>query len=177
MSSNISNKIDTDGFKPITNKKFNRLAKLEQDIKNLQKRIHSPKVDLVERDNLYLIRIELPGVDLNSISVQLKNSQIVLISGNKSINTVYESDRVVYRESKYDSFTRRVKLPGLVKSIEFNRNYVDFVNGVLNLTFEKDTSNTVSHVNNETSYTNNDNKTTSETHVTFNVSQNWADDI
>ena len=33
---------------------------------------------------------------------------------------------------------RRVKLPGKVKYVKFNKGYLDFVNGVLNLTFEKE---------------------------------------
>ena len=178
MSSNIySQQIDADGFKQTTNKNFNRVSKLEQDLRNLQKRIHSPKVDLVERDQFYLIRIELPGVDLESINVQIKNSQIILISGNKQVNNIYETDRVVYRESKYDSFMRRVKLPGKVKYVKFNKGYLDFVNGVLNLTFEKDT------IQEETTQEDNVQETVQEETVqevqetTQDVSVNWADDI
>lgn len=133
MSTNISSTSTT-----TTKKNFNNVSRLEQSLKNLQKKIHSPKVDLVERDNFYLVRIELPGVTRDSINIEVKESQIVLISCTKTVNNLYETDRVVYKESKYDKFMRRVKLPGKIKSVDFNKDDLDFVNGVLNLTFEKD---------------------------------------
>jgi HSP20 family molecular chaperone IbpA len=154
MSTNISS---TSFSSYVTPKIYDnkRISKLEQTLKNLQKKIHSPKVDLIERDNFYLVRIELPGILLDSLNVEINESQIVLISGNKTTNNIYETDRVVYKESKYDKFMRRVKLPGKVKPLDFNTNNLDFVNGVLNLTFEKDlnTSNnlvfsTISHTEN-----------------------------
>jgi len=153
MSTNISS---TSFFTP---KKNNNNSKLEQTLKNLQKKIHSPKVDLIERDNFYLVRIELPGIKLDSLNIEIKESQFVLISGNKSTNNIYETDRVVYKESKYDKFMRRVKLPGKVKPLDFNTNNLDFVNGVLNLTFEKD----LTVLNTNLSFN------------TINPTENWAD--
>lgn len=139
MSTNISS---TTFSSYVTPKKMYNTSKMEQTLKNLQKKIHSPKVDLIERDNFYLVRIELPGIKLDSLNVEINESQFVLISGNKTTNHIYETDRVVYKESKYDKFMRKVKLPGKVKPLDFNTNNLDFVNGVLNLTFEKiETSN------------------------------------
>ena len=143
-----------------TKKNYNDISKLEQSLKNLQKKIHSPKVDLVDRDNFYLVRIELPGATLDSINIDIKESQILLISGNKTTNNLYETDRVVYKESKYDKFMRRVKLPGKIKVTEFNKDNLDFINGVLNLSFEKDISNL-----NTLSFEN------------ININGNWADEI
>jgi HSP20 family molecular chaperone IbpA len=154
MSTNISS---TSFFTP--KKNYNNNSKLEQTLKNLQKKIHSPKVDLIERDNFYLVRIELPGIKLDSLNIEIKESQFVLISGNKSTNNIYETDRVVYKESKYDKFMRRVKLPGKVKPLDFNTNNLDFVNGVLNLTFEKD----LTVLNTNLSFN------------TINPTENWAD--
>lgn len=146
--------------------RFNKITKLEQDLKNLQKRIHSPKVDLVERDNVYSIRIELPGVDLDSIKIEIKNSQIVLISGSKTKDTVYENDKVVYRESKYDSFTRRVKLPGLINYDISNQLFHNFQNGVLYLTFEKQ-HNTQTQINNSEPIN----------FENYNNNNSWSDDV
>jgi HSP20 family molecular chaperone IbpA len=143
-----------------TKKNFNNISRLEQSLRNLQKKIHSPKVDLVERDNFYLVRIELPGIKLDTINIEIKESQIVLISCSKHVNNIYETDRVVYKESKYDKFMRRVKLPGKIKVTEFNKDNLDFINGVLNLSFEKDISNL-----NTLSFEN------------ININGNWADEI
>lgn len=143
-----------------TKKNFNNVSRLEQSLKNLQKKIHSPKVDLVERDNFYLVRIELPGIKLDTINIEVKESQIVLISGSKYVNDIYETDRIVYKESKYDKFMRRVKLPGKVKVTNFDKDKFDFVNGVLNLSFEKNLNNS----DNNLSFEN------------FEIKGNWADE-
>lgn len=154
MSLNISSRSST------PKKNFDNVSRLEQTLKNLQKKIHSPKVDLVERDSFYLVRIELPGIKLDTINIEIKESQIVLISGSKHVNDIYETDRVVYKESKYDKFMRRVKLPGKVKVTDFNKDNLDLVNGVLNLSFEKDLNNS----DNTLSFEN------------FNIKGNWADE-
>lgn len=156
MSLNISSNSSSK-----TKKNFDNVSRLEQSLKNLQKKIHSPKVDLVERDNFYLVRIELPGIKLDTINIEIKESQILLISGSKHVNNIYETDRIVYKESKYDKFMRRVKLPGKVKVTNFDKDKLDLVNGVLNLSFEKDTSNTS---NNTLSFEN------------FEIKGNWADE-
>ena len=149
-----------------TKKNYNDISKLEQSLKNLQKKIHSPKVDLVDRDNSYLVRIELPGATLDSIKIDIKESQILLISGSKTMNNLYETDRIVYKESKYDKFMRRVKLPGKVKPFNFVNNNLDFTNGVLNLSFEKESSEEYTLNNNSSPFDNLDK---------LNPNDNWAD--
>ena len=144
MSSNTFQNSDNNSGN--VTKRFSRVSKLEQDLKNLQRRMHSPKVDLVERGDQYLVRMELPGVHLDSINIEIKESQIVLVSGKKETNVSYETDRVVYRESRYDSFTRRVKLPGKVKPINFDKENSNFANGVLHLTFQKETPETPENI-------------------------------
>ena len=53
---------------------------------------------------------------------------------------------------------RRVKLPGKIKDFDFSQNNLDFVNGILNLTFEK--------------YTNTNTNLSLEN---INLNENWAD--
>ena len=67
------------------------------------------------RKDLYVA----PPTDPNSGKVSVYT--ITDKSGNKSTNNIYETDRVVYKESKYDKFMRRVKLPGKVKPLDFNK--------------------------------------------------------
>lgn len=128
---------ENDGFKKVQykySKNSTNISRQEQEIKNLQRRIHSPKVDLVERDSCYLVRIELPGIDKSSISVQIKEDQIVLISGTKIPDDLLETDRIVYKESKFNDFTRRIKLPGTVQQFDNNLN---LENGILKISFNK----------------------------------------
>jgi len=131
---------ENDGFKKVQykrSKNSNNISRQEQEIRNLQRRIHSPKVDLVERDSFYLIRIELPGIDKSSISIKIKEEQIVLISGSKVPDDLLETDRVIYKESKFNDFTRRIKLPGTIEPFDNNLN---LENGILKVVFNKKTS-------------------------------------
>ena len=124
--------------------KQSKISKLQQEIVNLKKRIHSPKVNLIERNNFYLIKIEIPGVIKESINVQIKENQIVLISGNKHQDELYDTDRIIYRESKYNDFIRRIKLPSIIKHTEVNNTNLNFQNGILYLSFEKQIVNNIS---------------------------------
>jgi len=89
---------------------------------------------LIERDSCYLVRIELPGIKKSSISVKIKEDQIVFISGSKISDELLETDNIIYKESKFNDFTRRIKLPGTVE--QFN-NHLNLENGILKLVFNK----------------------------------------
>jgi len=87
---------------------------------NLQKRIDSPKVDLVENGDHYIVKMEVPGLKKEDLNIKLKDSQFLLVSGDKNEECTEETQdsnghTIVYKESKYGSFTRRVKLPTLIK--------------------------------------------------------------
>lgn len=127
-------------FQTVSSKQ-SKVSKLQQEITNLKKRIHSPKVNLIERNNFYLIKIELPGVLKESINIEIKENQIILISGNKNQDELYDTDRVIYRESKYNNFIRRIKLPSIIKHTKLDNENLTFQNGVLYLSFEKQTKN------------------------------------
>lgn len=119
-----------------TNRNNNNTNTRDNQLKNLERRINSPKVDLIERNQYYLVRIELPGVTSESIKIQIKEHQIVFVSGFKLQEPISENDRVIYRECKYNNFVRRIKLPGPIKFFNINEK-LNFSNGVLHLTFEK----------------------------------------
>lgn len=113
------------------NKKNNNY---EEEFKNLQKRLHSPKVDLFERDSSYFVTIELPGVDSNSLKITFKDDQILFVSGSKLKDYILNTDKIIYRETKYNDFNRRIKLPGLVEKENYT---LDLNQGVLILDIQK----------------------------------------
>ena len=87
---------------------------------NLQKRIDSPKVDLVENGDHYVVKMEVPGLKLEDLTIKLKDSQFLIVSGDKTEEHTEETQNsnghtIVYKESRYGSITRRVKLPTTIK--------------------------------------------------------------
>ena len=106
---------------------------LQTELKNLKKRTHSPKVDLVEVDNFYIITMELPGISQDNINIELLESQVILVKAFKYQEPYPEKSNIVYNECKYGEIIRRVKVKSIVNS---NVNATSF-NGVLRIVLEK----------------------------------------
>lgn len=106
-------------------------------LNNLENRIHSPKVDLVENGDTYVVKMELPGVDQDQFSVKLKDSQFLLVTAAREEEHTEENEnseghKVVYKESKYGQVTRRVKLPSTISKFTSTLS-----NGVLQIVCDK----------------------------------------
>lgn len=129
MSSNTTetNVMEATDFKTVTKNKGNKkqynknnssdkprlsFKELLFELNNLKKYQHSPKADLHERNNSYVIRMELPGLSKNDINVQVRDGQFLLISGNKqNLSFQKDDDTTIYSECHYGNFMRRVKVP------------------------------------------------------------------
>ncbi|NDC95650.1 Hsp20/alpha crystallin family protein [bacterium] len=101
----------------------------------LQKRINSPKVDLLDNNTQYTIRMEVPGTMPEDISIELNDNQIVLIHLKKPAPEL--SEVAIYRECRYGNITRRVKLPNKVHPLNINNGTFTVDNGMLNVSFVK----------------------------------------
>ena len=74
---------------------------------------------------------------VNNIVVKLKDYQFLLVTGTKEEEHTEESQdshghNIVYKESKYGSITRRVKLPSTISKFSSS-----FFNGVLQIVCDK----------------------------------------
>lgn len=153
MSSNSNNTdMNQEQFQTVTKKQFKKPYKTRNpsdsntekpklsfkellfELNNLKKYKHSPKADLFERNNTYVIKMELPGLSQNDITVQLRDSQFVLVSGNKHDLGHQNDDTVIYSECYYGNFMRRVKVPQPVSKDSMS---LSMSNGVLLLKFTK----------------------------------------
>ena len=87
----------------------------------------APKVDIVEKDNNLITRVDLPGVKKEDVSVEVANGQLVITGERK--NEVEEKNNNTYRaECEYGSFYRAVPLPEGINADDVK---ATFVNGVL----------------------------------------------
>ena len=139
---------------------------------NLKKYQHSPKVDLRERENMFVVRMELAGLTSQDVTVQVRDSQFLLVSGSKTNVNTQDSDNIIYSECHYGNFMRRVKLP---KTVNKNSLHFSLENGVLYITVEKSETTTT------TTTTTTALETVPENAVLdFNSvepTQNWADEM
>lgn len=104
---------------------------LQQKIRTLQKRVVSPKTDLLENDTHYIVRMETL---VKTFRWKILEDNVLLVTITKEMDT-YDSDtKEIYRETKYGEVKRRVKLPGNVNKSAYTEKWID---GVWTIFIEK----------------------------------------
>jgi HSP20 family protein len=87
-----------------------------------------PNVDLCETNELYTVRVELPGVDLKDISLTIRDA-VVRVSGVKREPNVSQKLLCYYcLERRYGKFLREINLESVVDA---RRATAELDNGVL----------------------------------------------
>ena len=92
-----------------------------------------PAMDVIENENDYTVRIDLPGMKPEDVKVEIED-HVLTISGEMGDTVEREGDRYHYRERRYGAFQRSVQLPNTVDTEKIEAN---FENGVLNIVLPK----------------------------------------
>ncbi|RJP27386.1 MAG: Hsp20/alpha crystallin family protein [Candidatus Omnitrophota bacterium] len=93
-----------------------------------------PDIDIKEDKTHYMITMDLPGMDKDKISVEIKN-KVLRVSGERE--TVLEEnkgDKFFRQERSYGHFSRAIPLPDNIKENEVS---ADYKNGVLTIKVAK----------------------------------------
>ena len=90
----------------------------------------APAMDVIEKDDKYLIKLELPGVKGEDVDISI-SGDILTVSGEKKSESDVKKKGYHYIESSYGSFSRSISLPTNVKSDKIE---ADFDNGILEIT-------------------------------------------
>jgi HSP20 family protein len=93
----------------------------------------SPAVDIAERDNEYVVKVELPGVNKDDVKITLE-SNILTIRGEKKQEKEEKGENSHRLERSYGSFQRSFTLPTIVKNDKIDAVYRD---GILTVTLPK----------------------------------------
>ena len=88
----------------------------------------SPRVDIVEDENEYLIKADLPAVDKRDVKVTVEDG-VLTVSGERKSEKTEENDGKTYHrvERVYGSFTRRFNVPEEVDPTKVKATYNDGV--------------------------------------------------
>jgi HSP20 family protein len=89
-----------------------------------------PDVELIERDNEYLVKVDIPGVRSEDVDVSMDDGNMLTIRGERREEQTRESRGYEYTERSYGSFTRSIELP---RGIDASKIEAEFDNGVLQL--------------------------------------------
>ena len=93
----------------------------------------NPAVDLYEKDDHFMIKAELPGVDKNAIKIDLKD-RLLTLSGERSYDNEVKEENYYRRERSYGKFQRSFTLPADVDSDKIT---AEFKDGVLQIEVPK----------------------------------------
>jgi HSP20 family protein len=86
----------------------------------------SPRIDVFERDNRLVTRVDLPGMKKDDVSVEVTDGHLAL-SGERKRETEEKKDNVYRSECEYGSFYRSVPLPDGVKLDDVKATFADGV--------------------------------------------------
>ena len=86
----------------------------------------SPKIDVVEKDNRLVTRVDLPGVKKEDVSVEVTNGHLAL-SGVRKRETEEKRENYYRSEREHGSFYRLVPLPEGVKLEDVKATFADGV--------------------------------------------------
>ena len=95
-----------------------------------QSQVFNPKLSLEETEKNYLVKVDLPGLEKDSINVELEN-KILTISGERQASKETKNDKGFYHsERSFGAFRRSVKLPDDIKDTSIE---ADYEQGVLKI--------------------------------------------
>lgn len=93
----------------------------------------SPRIDVVEKDDCYVVSAEVPGVDEKDIEVTLQDGVLTIHGEKKEEKEEREKDRYYY-ERVFGSFRRSIPLPA---EIDESKVSAELKKGVLHITLPK----------------------------------------
>jgi HSP20 family protein len=98
-------------------------------------RTGSPRVEIVETDDMILINVELPGIEGKDVDIRVLPHEVRL-KAEKKQEEQFQDDKQYRSELYYGSMSRSVSLPS---EIDPEQAVASFKNGILKLTLPKTT--------------------------------------
>ncbi|MDD8017466.1 MAG: Hsp20/alpha crystallin family protein [Bacteroidota bacterium] len=93
----------------------------------------SPAVDVVENDEAYVLKAEIPGMNKDDVKITLENN-VLTIRGEKKNENEKEEGNFHRVERSYGMFERSFTIPGSIKVNDIDAQYN---NGILTMTLPK----------------------------------------
>ncbi|MGB5106237.1 MAG: Hsp20/alpha crystallin family protein [Candidatus Zixiibacteriota bacterium] len=93
----------------------------------------SPRADVHETDDKFVVNLDLPGVDKSDVKVKFEDNTLI-ISGERNFENKEDDKNYHHIERVYGSFTRKLALP---KDVDGQKITANFKNGVLEISLPK----------------------------------------
>ncbi len=93
----------------------------------------SPAVDLIDKQDKLVAKVELPGVEKKDVKLSLNDSNLT-IQGEMKKDEESNKEDYYYRERAYGNYSRTISLP---TEIDKEKIKAKFKNGILEITMPK----------------------------------------
>jgi HSP20 family protein len=100
---------------------------------NAEDEIWVPVIDVIEMQDQFLLKVELPGVKDEDISLSISGDTLT-IEGEKKTEPEVKKKDYYYSESSYGSFARSITIPS---TVDINKIEAGRDTGVLEITLPK----------------------------------------
>lgn len=94
----------------------------------------APAMDIIERENDFVVRSDLPGVNKSDINVTVENGLLTITAERRSEEQQKEGEREIRREVRYGRYARSLRLGTQIDEKGVKASYRD---GVLELVLPK----------------------------------------
>ena len=98
-----------------------------------EERVWAPAIDVLEKEDKFLVKVELPGVKEEDVNVTVAGDTLT-IEGEKKAESEVKKKGYYYTETSYGSFSRSITMPSTVDASKIEANYDK---GVLEITLPK----------------------------------------
>jgi HSP20 family protein len=93
----------------------------------------SPPLDLIEKSEGYVLRVDLPGVGQDDLALQVEDN-VLTLSGTRKQETEEGAAAYHHSERSFGAFSRAISLP---KGVDAEAVTASFTNGVLEVAIPK----------------------------------------
>ncbi len=129
----------SDEFLTVQHELETEMRRLQEDTAKLftrfglHERTHNPRIEIVENENSYDVKAEIPGISQEAIEVKLVKQDLI-IKGEKKVEIKKEEKGISSTEISYGEFSRTIHLKENVNAGSMKTNYKD---GVLQVHIDK----------------------------------------
>ena len=95
--------------------------------------VWTPAVDVIEKEDKFLVKVELPGVKENDVDISITGDMLT-IAGEKRSDSEVKKKGYYYSESSYGSFSRSITIPSMV---DIDKIEANFDKGVMEIILPK----------------------------------------
>ena len=110
---------------------FDLFERLEQQIATAER---VPNAEIIETENGYVVRLELPGVQRNSIDIKATDRTLVVSAERKSATDAENQTPALLSEFRTGTWSRSFRFPHSLNREELTANFRD---GILEITAGK----------------------------------------